>query len=217
MDAPGAVPQTEDQESDKARDQLRQKGLEWNYQTDTPVPLETSSRRGVLESLSLCLTGSLLHLSLLQKLLGSENQAEPFSLLNSGADLLQRPIIILGEKLSATFLPQGGREQMEDEWRGILLFTQESHGTMIFIPIVPNVGEMWINVEKLPPVHGEGRVPSSMRKIFFRGGLDVEWRTHTLPLLWILDRNLGRMPPFQLGELHERSNRQGIYNATNSQ
>ncbi|CAG0896244.1 unnamed protein product [Darwinula stevensoni] len=129
-DAPGAVPQTEDQESDEVRDQLRQKGLEWNYQTDTPVPLKTSGRGGVLESLSLCLTGSLLHLSLLQLLffLKEEeskwrtNGGESFSSLKNLMEPLYLSLLFLTSNVD-----QCG-EATSSPWRGQgTLFPKENH------------------------------------------------------------------------------------------
>ncbi|CAG0889656.1 unnamed protein product [Darwinula stevensoni] len=67
MGDPGEVAQL--QYSETVIEILQQSGLEWDSRAFPPVPLETERRnggRGLLESLSLILTGSLLHLPLLK-------------------------------------------------------------------------------------------------------------------------------------------------------
>ena len=57
-----------------------------------------------------------------------------------------------------------------------------------------------MEVSKLPPVYGEGQVPTSTKKISFQGKVDVWWDDHTVPLLRAIDRALVGLPPIGPGK-----------------
>ncbi|CAG0888153.1 unnamed protein product, partial [Darwinula stevensoni] len=112
-----------------------------------------------------------------------------------------------------SFFPRGEgvREDVDGTWKGgILLFTSSSSRPFYILPLVPihrswaGAHEAWISVEKLPQVYGERRIPSSLRRISFRGRVDVHWYYHTAPILWVLDRNMAGLPPFSQEELKLR-------------
>ncbi|CAG0902678.1 unnamed protein product [Darwinula stevensoni] len=95
----GEVPTIDFEERDRIVEILREQDVQWNKVRHPPVVLETwKSTGGLLESLSLSLTGSFLHLPLLKNILGDEDEADPFPQFQRGAVLLQRPIILIGEK-----------------------------------------------------------------------------------------------------------------------
>ncbi|CAG0881007.1 unnamed protein product [Darwinula stevensoni] len=199
------VPPADEEKINRIREILRERGVKWEDEYTPPVPLRTSKEAGgVLDSLSLFLTGSLLHLPLLKKRLGKEDVSNPYTLLQSATDLFRRPIVLIGENHSWTFFPRGRAEGGgdKDELLGILLFAWDSSQPLKIIPVVPRwVGasrEAWMESDELPPVYGEGRIPSSFpREIHFRGKVDVLCGEHTVPLLWELDRNLAGLPPLR--------------------
>ncbi|CAG0882330.1 unnamed protein product [Darwinula stevensoni] len=95
-------------------DFLKMNGVQWETKKWPPVPLKTqSSRLGILESLSLALTGSLLHLPLLKRILGEEDPQDPLPLIQKGADILKRPIVLMGKKLSDTTSRMGPPELLK--------------------------------------------------------------------------------------------------------
>ncbi|CAG0905535.1 unnamed protein product, partial [Darwinula stevensoni] len=103
MDWKGEVPVTDDKT--EIQENLRLRGVEWENADYPPFPMETKTKDsragGVLESLSVYLTGSLLHLSLLRKILGNES-GSIHSLLQSASDHLCRPIVLIAENLSSS-------------------------------------------------------------------------------------------------------------------
>ncbi|CAG0892146.1 unnamed protein product [Darwinula stevensoni] len=157
---------------------LREKGVEWVSEEHPPVPLKTRSG-GFLESLSLSLTGTLLHLSLLQ----------------ACAFLPEK-----GKGRTKT-------EEEDVEPSGILIFSWESTTAINVLPVVPLAKrKMWMDVEKLPFVY-QGDVSLNLRQIQFRGRVDVSWQADMVPLLWALDRLLAELTPLTSDELNERRNR----------
>ncbi|CAG0889856.1 unnamed protein product [Darwinula stevensoni] len=129
----------------------------------------------------------------LRKILGDEGLADHLPSVERGAALLKRPIVLIGEKFSWTFIPT--EEEAKSELSGILLFAQDFPPYIHILPIVPSGGKIWMDVEKLPPVYGERKIPPSLVSISFRGRVDVKWRAHTVPLLWALDRSLAGLTP----------------------
>ncbi|CAG0889553.1 unnamed protein product [Darwinula stevensoni] len=127
-EVPRASAQNSIQETNEITKFLEEKGVKWKPKKWPPVPLNTqSSGVGLLESLSLVLTGSLLHLSLLQNILGGENHRPLFELIQEGAEIFKRVIVLMGKKLSRTFFPKGERDENQD-LHAILLFALfESH------------------------------------------------------------------------------------------
>ncbi|CAG0897331.1 unnamed protein product [Darwinula stevensoni] len=203
-ESPGSVTQADEEERKKILEILLQMRVKWEDEKLAPVPLKMSGEGGVLESLSLSLTGSLLHLSLLQNILAKKNFEDPLPLLQSGADHFHRPIVLIGEKLFRIFIPSGV-EQAENEWRGILLFAQDFRNGSV-LPVVPNSGHVWMEANTLPKVWKD-KMPKSLERISFRGTIDVDWRAHTVPLMWALDRCLVDLLPLSPEELQERGNR----------
>ncbi|CAG0899546.1 unnamed protein product, partial [Darwinula stevensoni] len=198
---------------------LRERGVEWKNEKNPPIPLQTkvgSGAKGVFESLSIAITGSLLYLPLLQKKIGD---GDKFSLIHSAARVLLRPIVLICEERiqSRTFLPpvrDRGQVQRNGagQWKGILLYGQgrgdsinilpvvrfggysernksSSFYFVAFLPFQDDAGRLvWMAANKLPQPHvGFG-------DISFQGNVGVEWRAHTTPLLWILDRYLAGLP-----------------------
>ncbi|CAG0897469.1 unnamed protein product [Darwinula stevensoni] len=94
-----------------------------------------------------------------------------------------------------TFFPQGEVHKCE-EMHGLLLFAQDDSQRITTRPIVPRHqgGDIWMEVDKLPRVYGEGQIITT-NKILFRGKIKVTWKMHTKPLLRSLDRELARLPP----------------------
>ena len=66
LESPGAITQADDGERERILKILLRWGVKWDDEMSPPVPLKMHEGGGVLESLSLSLTGSLLHLSLLR-------------------------------------------------------------------------------------------------------------------------------------------------------
>ncbi|CAG0886453.1 unnamed protein product [Darwinula stevensoni] len=188
------------------------RGVKWEPMYWPPVPLKVRSKgTGLLESLSIVLTGSLMHLPLLKKRLKDEYHSsspelnvsdETGSMENGGlqfstletllhqiqlaATILRRPIVLFGNKLSCTFLPEDTNE--EKNLCCVLFIARdnlqpnsfENPQLISIIPIVPHWrgGDVWMGVEKLPPVYGNGQLPSTFTKILFRGKANVGQRRH---------------------------------------
>ncbi|CAG0890581.1 unnamed protein product [Darwinula stevensoni] len=132
----GEAPQVKDEKKKEIIASLKKNGVQWEPEKWPPVPLDTqSSGVGLLESLSLTLTGSLLHLPLLRKLLEHEDPQDTPSLIQKAAEILRRPIVLIGEKLSGTFFPRGtgGNEDLQ----GMLLFAHEDAQHISILPVVP--------------------------------------------------------------------------------
>ncbi|CAG0886539.1 unnamed protein product [Darwinula stevensoni] len=163
--SPGAVPEAPEKERDEILSELERMGLEWDK--DPPIPLETE---GVLEALSVSLTGSLLHLPHLKRRLVKVIPDFLGPLLHFGAVLLQRTIVLI-------------RKNKRSSWR------------------------MWMFVNKLPPVHGPYSVPSTLKKLSFKGKIDVEWMSHTVPLLWALEWDQKEIGPLSYEELQKHVNK----------
>ncbi|CAG0882040.1 unnamed protein product [Darwinula stevensoni] len=157
--SPGAVPEAPEKQKDEILSELKRKGLEWDK--DPPIPLETG---GVLESLSVSLTGSLLHLPHLQRRLVEEISDPLGPFLHSVAFLLQRTIVLIQKNKI-------------------------------------NSRQMWMPVDKLPQVYGPYKIPSTLKKLSFKGKMDVEWMSHTVPLLWAMEWNQKEIGPLSYGEV----------------
>ncbi|CAG0893750.1 unnamed protein product [Darwinula stevensoni] len=197
-ESPGSVTQADEEERKKILEILLQMRVKWEDEKLPPVPLKMSGEGGVLESLSLSLTGSLLHLSLLQNILVKKNFEEPLTLLQSGADHFHRPIVLIGEKFFRIFIPSDVK-QAENEWRGILLFAEDFPNGGI-LPVVRNSGHVWMKVNTLPK-EWKGKMPKTLERISFRGTIDVDWRAHTVPLMWVLDRCMVDLLPLSPGDI----------------
>ncbi|CAG0898304.1 unnamed protein product, partial [Darwinula stevensoni] len=202
---PGEAPEIGDERRREIIELLERKGVKWEPKHSPPVALDIRGiGGGLLESLTLTLTGSLLHLPLLKKRMEKNdersspelNAAEPMpngvqsnpsdALLHQiqlAANIIMRPIILIGEVLSRTFFPQVVGDG-EKDWRGILLFVQENPQLTI-IPIVPHrmSGDVWMEMEELPKAHGEDQPHSSRKRIPFRGKVKVTWKRHTATIL----------------------------------
>ncbi|CAG0893894.1 unnamed protein product [Darwinula stevensoni] len=202
----GEVPVTDDKT--EIQENLRLRGVEWENADYPPFPMETKTKDsragGVLESLSVYLTGSLLHLSLLRKILGNES-GSIHSLLQSASDHLWRPIVLIAENLSSSrsFFPRReGKGTTNEEWKGgVLFFARDTVQSIQTLPVVPyqKSGNVWLTVEKLPPVHEDGWVPPSLKRVSFRGEVNVFYKLHTVPIMWALDRHLAGLQPLNLG------------------
>ncbi|CAG0890886.1 unnamed protein product [Darwinula stevensoni] len=120
----GEVPKVDEDRRKSILQIVKQNGVEWKNGDDLPVALETrcTIASGVFAALSLSLSGSLLHFPLLKEILGDENTEDTLLLIQSASDLLKRPIVLIRESTSWTFLPQGGGDM---EWNGILLFARD--------------------------------------------------------------------------------------------
>ncbi|CAG0900742.1 unnamed protein product [Darwinula stevensoni] len=193
---PGEAPAVSSERNKGITDFLKERGVEWEPAQSPPVALEVRSGGGggVLDSLSLAVAGSLLHLPLLAVLLEKENQGDPLPLIKRGAELLGRPIVVIGKKLSGTFLPEGDET---NDLEGLLLFAQNDSERISFLPVVPRrrSGDSWMKVENLPRVRLGGSLPPSGARISFRGKLKVTWNRHTAIILRSLDRKLAKLPP----------------------
>ncbi|CAG0899886.1 unnamed protein product, partial [Darwinula stevensoni] len=120
---------------------LERKGVQWEFGSRPPVALDIQcDGGGLLESLSLCLTGSLLHLPLLKKLLEGDDPRETLLKIQRGAEVFRRPIVLMGEKLSGTFLPQGENENKDLQC--LLLFAQGDLQHVTIRPVVPERSKM---------------------------------------------------------------------------
>ncbi|CAG0885307.1 unnamed protein product [Darwinula stevensoni] len=230
------VPRIDEGNMEKILQILKQNGVEWDIEDYPPVPLDIQriedGSSGVLESLSVALTGSLLHLPLLQRKLGMENSHDPLSLMQSAANLLQRPIIILGDCTPCTILPQ---ETMLKESYGILnvfMRTDKDCNQRVKIhPVVIGLGridrlDLLSSFDRLALLDsGGGALLDCLNhqcrpsRIDRRELLSPLGRLNHLGRLGRLDL-LGPIPPFcghrileslylfgHLGELQERQNR----------
>ncbi|CAG0904715.1 unnamed protein product, partial [Darwinula stevensoni] len=133
---------------------------------------------------------------------------DKFSLIHSAARVLRRPIVLICEERiqSRTFLPPvRDHEQVQrneaGQWKGILLYGQGQGDSINILPVVrfgDDAGRrVWMAAIKLPQPHvgfGDERKTTLARGISFQGNVGVEWRAHTAPLLWILDRYLAGLP-----------------------
>ncbi|CAG0894298.1 unnamed protein product [Darwinula stevensoni] len=100
----GEVPMAADHENNRILGILRKMGVEWEN-GNPPVALETGRiiPGGVLVALSLCLTGSLLHLPFLKSRFDFWQDEEPqdvLTLIQQGANILRRCIVLVGEERS---------------------------------------------------------------------------------------------------------------------
>ncbi|CAG0897876.1 unnamed protein product [Darwinula stevensoni] len=202
----GRVPQSDDKV--RILDILKERGVEGGDEGHA-LPLKIRKENGaggVLESLSVYLTGSLLFYHLLLKVLGEEDPKKPYPLLQKASKLLQRPIVLIGENPydSRTFFP-GTFATFAGEKRkgGILLFGSTCNDSIGIHPVVPmdnfeDPRDIWMMKGKLPKAYDEEHrmIPClSPEKIVFRGEVDVHWNAHTVPLLWALDRQAAGLAP----------------------
>ncbi|CAG0902774.1 unnamed protein product [Darwinula stevensoni] len=134
----------------KTDDQPHILGVDWEPKHRPPVALKIRSKGvGLLESLSVSLTGSLLHLPLLKKRIEDEDHSSlPVSkgsdagsmsngelesnisdtLLHQiqlAANIFKRSIVLIGDGLSCTFRPEDEGDG-EVDYRGILLFARRN-------------------------------------------------------------------------------------------
>ncbi|CAG0885651.1 unnamed protein product [Darwinula stevensoni] len=171
---------------------LEQRGVEWEPKVGHPIALNIqSSGIGLVESLSIALTGSLLHLPLLRNILEKEDQGDFLRLIKRSAEILSRHIVLLGEKCSYTFLPEGGKDG-DEELRGILLFAKDGSQPIALLPIVPyrSTDRVWMDVSKVPEIYGQGEFQTSRTRVLFHGSVKVTWKSHTATLLHSVDREL---------------------------
>ncbi|CAG0904598.1 unnamed protein product [Darwinula stevensoni] len=77
-------------------------------------------------------------------------------LLQLGAEILKRPIVLIGKKLSYTFFPQGAKGDENEDYRGILLYAQEDNLSDSILPVVPQTCDTsWFALRlcnSLPPI-----------------------------------------------------------------
>ncbi|CAG0902056.1 unnamed protein product, partial [Darwinula stevensoni] len=92
-----------------------------------------------------------------QKLLEGDDPRETLLKVQRGAEVFRRPIVLMGEKLSGTFLPQG--ENDNKDLQCLLLF---AHGDLQHVTIRPVVPER--SKGSCTGERGESKVNNSLER-----------------------------------------------------
>ncbi|CAG0879392.1 unnamed protein product, partial [Darwinula stevensoni] len=182
----GEVPELHEEKKKKILENLRKMGVEWEDEDNPPVPLRMGDMKassGILASLSLSISGSLLHLPILQDLRSSPSHPREFQ--NHHKIPEYRPYRQVHERNVLRQLDQDRQYRQKERNR-------------------PEKTP-WMVKDKFPPVYQDHQIPDSVKKIYFHGRVDVHWDLHTVPLLWALDRHLMYLHPLSPGELLKRA------------